>query len=118
MKVLCISLYYKLEGKHDYPDRLVHLQLESLELRRLYNDITMVYKIVHKLTSLNDDVLLSYHNANNNYHVLLSNLKEKLLDLMWLEIIFAIEWYLYGMDCQNMLLLLLHLHCSRNIYAP
>ena len=65
-------VYYrcKLEGKHDYPDRLFHLQLESLELRRLYNDITMVYKIVHKLTSLNDDVLLSYHNANNNYHVL------------------------------------------------
>ena len=29
----------------------------------------MVYKIVHKLTSLNDDVLLSYHNANYNYHV-------------------------------------------------
>ena len=52
-------VYYrcKLECKHDYPDRLVHLQLESLELRRLYNDITMVYKIVHKLTSLNDDVL-------------------------------------------------------------
>ena len=65
-------VYYhcKLECKHDYPDRLVHLQLESLELRRLYNDITMVYKIVHKLTSLNDDVLLSYHNANYNYHVL------------------------------------------------
>ena len=41
-----------------------------------------------------------------------------LLDLMWLEIIFAIEWYQYGMDCQKMLLLLLHLHCSRNIYAP
>ena len=57
-------VYYrcKLECKrHDYPDRLVHLQLtlsiESLELRRLYNDITMVYKIVHKLTCLNDDVL-------------------------------------------------------------
>ena len=30
----------------------------------------MVYKCLHKLTSLNDDVLLSYHNANNNYHVL------------------------------------------------
>ena len=117
-------VYYrcKLECKHDYPDRLVHLQLESLELRRLYNDITMVYKIVHKLTSLNDDVLLSYHNANYNYHVLTRGhtlkLKKMLLDLMWLEIIFAIEWYLYGMDCQNMLLLLLHLHCSRNIYAP
>ena len=67
-------VYYrcKLEYKHDYPDRLFHLKLKSLELRRLYNDITMFYKIVHKLTSLNDDVglLLSYHNANNNYHVL------------------------------------------------
>ena len=30
----------------------------------------MVYKILHKLTSLNDGVLLSYHNANYNYHVL------------------------------------------------
>ena len=103
----------KLECKHDYPDnRLVHLQLESLELRRLYNDITMVYQIVHKLTSLNDDVLLSYHNTNYNYHVLTRGhtlkLKKMLLDLMWLEIIFAIEWYQYGMDCQNMLLLLLH----------
>ena len=64
-------VYYscKLEYKHDYPERLLHLKLESLELRRLYNDIIMVYKIVHKLTSLNDDVLLSYHNANYNYHV-------------------------------------------------
>ena len=53
-----------------YPDRLIHLKLESLELRRLYNDITMVYKIVHKLTSLNDDAILSYHNANYNYYVL------------------------------------------------
>ena len=66
----CIYYRCKLEYKHDYPDRLVHLKLESLELCRLYNDITMVYKIVHKLTSLNDDVLLSDHNANYNYHVL------------------------------------------------
>ena len=29
----------------------------------------MVYKIVHTLTSMNDYVLLSYHNANFNYHV-------------------------------------------------
>ena len=55
--------------KHDYPDRLLYLKLECLELRRLYNDIIMVYTIVHKVTSLNDDVLLSYHNANYNYHV-------------------------------------------------
>ena len=117
-------VYYrcKLEYKHDYPDRLVNLKLESLEICRLHNDITMVYKIVHKLTSLNDDVPLSYHNADNNYHVFTRGhtlkLKKMLLDLMWLEIIFAIEWYLYGMDCQNMLLLLFHLHCSRNIYTP
>ncbi len=59
----------------------------------------MVYKIVHNLTSLNDDVLLSYHNANYNDHVLTRGhtlkLKKMLLDLMWLEIIFLIEWYLY-----------------------
>ncbi len=106
-------VYYrcKLECKYDYHDRLVHLQLESLELRRLYNDITMVYKIVHKLTSLNDDVLLSYHNANNNYHVLTRGhaLKRKAFRLdVARNHFFAIEWYLYGMDCQNMLLLLLH----------
>ena len=60
-----------LEYKHDYRDRLVHLKLESIELRRLYNGITMVYKIVHNVTRMNDDVLLSYHNANYNYyHVL------------------------------------------------
>ena len=45
-------------------------------------------------------------------------LKNMLLDLMWLEIIFVTEWYLYGMGCQNMLLLLLHLHCSRNVCVP
>ena len=80
------AYYRKLEYKHDYPERLLHLKLESLELRRHYNDITMVYKIVHKLTSLNDDVLLSYHNANYNYHVVtrvhtLKLKKNMLLDL-------------------------------------
>ena len=30
----------------------------------------MVYKIVHNLTSSNDDVLLLYHNANHDYHIL------------------------------------------------
>ena len=110
----------KLEYKHVYLDRLLHL--ESLALRRVYNDITMVYKIVHKLTSLNDDVLLSCHNANYNYHVVtrghtLKLKKRMLLDLMWLEIIFVTEWYLYGMDCQNMLLLLLHWNIVQEIFA-
>ena len=31
-----------------YPDRLQHLKLEPLELRRLKNDLCMCYKIVHK----------------------------------------------------------------------
>ena len=36
-------VYYrcKLEYKHAHLDRLLHLKLESLELRRLYNDITI-----------------------------------------------------------------------------
>ena len=118
-------VYYrcKLEYKHVYPEILLHLTLESLELRCLYHDIIMVYTIVHKLTRLNDDVLLSYHNANYNYHVVtrghtLKLKKNMLLDLMWLEIICVTQWYLYGMGCQNMLLLLLHLHCSRNVCVP
>ena len=65
-------VYYrcKLQSNHDYPERLVQLKLESLELRRLYKDMTMVYKIVHNLTSSNDDVLLLHHNDNHNYHKL------------------------------------------------
>ena len=65
-------VYYrcKLQSNHDYPDRLVHLKLESLELRRLYyKDMTMVYKIVHNLTSSNGDVLILYRNANHNYRI-------------------------------------------------
>ena len=61
----------KLEYKHDYPDRLLHMILGSLALRRVYNDTAMMYKSVHKLTSLNDDVLLFYRNANYNYHVVI-----------------------------------------------
>ena len=39
-------LYYRcrLDCNHDYLERINHLQLESLELRRIYNDMTMVCK--------------------------------------------------------------------------
>ena len=57
---VCTRLSCKLQSNHDYPERLVQLKLESLELRRLYKDMTMVYTIVHNLTSSNDDVLLLY----------------------------------------------------------
>ena len=42
-------LYYRcrLDCNHDYLERINNLQLESLELRRIYNDMTMVFKIVH-----------------------------------------------------------------------
>ena len=47
---LPLPLYYRyrLDCNHDYLERINHLQLESLELRRIYNDMTMVFKIVHK----------------------------------------------------------------------
>ena len=46
--------------------RINHLQLESLELRRIYNDMTMVFKIVHKFTDLNDSNLLIMCNTTHN----------------------------------------------------
>ena len=47
-------LYYRcrLDCNHDYLERINHLQLESLELRRIYNDMTMVFKIVHKFIEI------------------------------------------------------------------
>ena len=46
--------YYRcrLDCNHDYLERMNQLQLESLELRRIYNDMTMVFKDsthIHKL---------------------------------------------------------------------
>ena len=113
----------KLECKHDYPDRLVHLQLESLELRRLYNDIKMVYKIVHKLTSLNGDVLLSYHNANYNYYHVLTRGHTLKLKKNAFRLDVAINHFCNRVvsvwnGLPEHVVLLLHLHCSRNIYAP
>ena len=61
-------LYYRcrLDCNHDYMARINHLQLESLELRRIYNDMTMVFKIVHKFTDLNDSNLLIMCNTTHN----------------------------------------------------
>ena len=43
-----------------------HLQLESLELRRIYNDMTMVFKIVHKFIDLKDSDRLTMFNTTHN----------------------------------------------------
>ena len=53
-------VYYrcKLDCSHDYLQRLKFLNLESLELRRIYNDLIMVYKIVHWLININANELI------------------------------------------------------------
>ena len=44
---------------HDYLQRLKYLNLESLELRRIYNDLIMVYKIFHGLVNVNANELIN-----------------------------------------------------------
>ena len=53
-------VYYRceLDCSHDYLQRLKFLNLESLELRRIYNDLIMVYKIVHGLININANELI------------------------------------------------------------
>ena len=54
-------VYYrcnKLDCSHDYWQRLKFLNLESLELRRIYNDLIMVCKIVHGLVNINANELI------------------------------------------------------------
>ena len=54
------------ERHRDDRTERVHLQLQSLELRRIYNDMTMVSKIVHKFINLNDSNLLTMCNTTHN----------------------------------------------------
>ena len=61
-------LYYRcrLDCNHGYLERINNPQLESLELRRIYNDMTMVFKIVHKFLNLNESDLLTMCNTTHN----------------------------------------------------
>ena len=58
-------VYYrcKLDCSHDYLQRLKYLNLESLELRRIYNDLIMVYKIVYGPVKINANALILEHPA-------------------------------------------------------
>ena len=49
-----------------YLERINHLQLESIELRRIYNDTTVVFKIVHKFINLNESDLFTMCNTTHN----------------------------------------------------
>ena len=53
-------VYYrcKLYCSHDYLQRLKYLNLESLELRRIHNDLIMVYRIFHDLVNINANELI------------------------------------------------------------
>ena len=53
-------VYYrcKLDCSHDYLQRLKYLNLESLELRRINNDLIMVYRIFHGLVNINANELI------------------------------------------------------------
>ena len=64
--ISCLYYRCRLDCNHDYMASINHLQLESLELRRIYNDMTMVFKIVHKFTDLNDSNLLIMCNITHN----------------------------------------------------
>ena len=57
----------------NYNDRLQHLKLESLELRRLKADLMMDYKIVHEVVDLKFDDFLKFSLSNtrsNGYKLL------------------------------------------------
>ena len=60
-------VYYrcKLDSNHDYLQRLVFLNLESLQLRRTHNDLIMVYKIIHGHVNINADKLLNHKSTTS-----------------------------------------------------
>jgi len=49
-----------------YLERIRSLNLETLELRRLYYDLTYYYKILHHLTPHNPDDFFTFHNPPAN----------------------------------------------------
>ena len=61
-------VYYccQLEIIHGYIQRLVYLKLESLELRRIYNDLVMVYNILHGHVNVSENNLISCNNPAIN----------------------------------------------------
>ena len=58
-----------------YKDRLLILNLESLELRRLKNDLLMYYKVLHNCVDLDKSDFFNF--AQNDYNTRGHNLKLK-----------------------------------------
>ena len=64
-------LYYRCRfdcnhESYDYLESINHLQFENLELRLIYNDMTMVFKSVHKFINLNESDILTMCNTTYN----------------------------------------------------
>ena len=109
---------YKLDCSHDYLQRLKYLNLESLELRRIYNDLIMVYKICHGLVNINANELIhitfTSTISTRGHHFKLQTLY---LSLRLQSINSAIKSYATGTSCLILLLPLTPLFTSRKHFA-
>ena len=65
-RLLCQKLNIKYK---DYSHRLIILNLESLELRRLKSDLTLVYKIHNNILNLNTQNFFTKSNIKNKYNL-------------------------------------------------
>ena len=115
-------VYYrcKLDCSHDYLQRLKFLNLESLELRRIYNDLIMVYKIVHGLININANELIHIKTSTSTIstrgHRFKLQTSQFKLDVAK-KINSAIESYATGTPCLILLLPLTPLLTSRKHFA-
>ena len=62
-RLLCRKLNIKYKS---YKERLLILNLESLEARRIKTDLTIIYKIVHNLVDLEFDNYFEFYQSNYN----------------------------------------------------
>jgi hypothetical protein len=63
------SFTYKIpDSNGSYPERLITLELESLELRRLYTDLTEVFKIFHGISDLDKTDLFKLSSSRTRGH--------------------------------------------------
>ena len=104
-------VYYrcKLDCSHGCLKRLKYLTLESLELRRIYNDLIMVYIILHGLVNINANELIHVKTLPllSPPEVTVLNFKRRNVSVTLQRINSAIESYSTGTTCLNLLFPLL-----------
>ena len=64
-----------------YVERLRHLNLKSLEERRIANDVVFVYKIIHGLVDVQFDDLFSFNTNSTRGHSMKLNVNRSRLDI-------------------------------------